>query len=392
MSSRPRILLVTRNLPPLVGGMERLNWHMADELSRHADVHVVGPAGAARHCPQAVELTEVPLRPLWKFLAASALQARRIARAWRPDIVLAGSGLTAPAAYLSARAVRARSAAYIHGLDITVRHAVYQGCWLPAIRRIDTILVNSTPTRSLAIDAGVSAGRISIVPPGVALREQPASDTARRVFLDRYDLQGRRILLSVGRLTSRKGLKEFVLQALPQVVVRHPDATLVVIGDVPGQALSAEAQTPRCILEAAQQAGVAGHVKMLGVVDDATLDAAFDCSSVHIFPIRHVPGDPEGFGMVAIEAAAHGLPTVAFATGGVVDAVASGRSGLLVAPGDYRALAQAVSQVLAGRSDAWRDGAVGFARGFAWPVFGDRLRASLHCPAQPAAGASRRTD
>jgi phosphatidylinositol alpha-1,6-mannosyltransferase len=75
-----------------------------------------------------------------------------------------------------------------------------------------------------------------------------------------------------------------------------------------------------------------------------------------------------------------------------VDAVASGRSGLLVAPGDYRALALAVSQVLAGRSDAWRDGAVGFARGFAWPVFGDRLRASLHCPAQPAAGASRRTD
>ena len=31
---RPRILLVTRNLPPLVGGMERLNWHMAEELAK----------------------------------------------------------------------------------------------------------------------------------------------------------------------------------------------------------------------------------------------------------------------------------------------------------------------------------------------------------------------
>lgn len=85
--------------------------------------------------------------------------------------------------------------------------------------------------------------------------------------------------------------------------------------------------------------------------------------------------------MVAIEAAAHGLPTVAFATGGVVDAVASGRSGLLVAPGDYPALAEAISQVLAGPRDPWCDGAVDFARGFAWPIFGDRLRAVLQCAA-----------
>lgn len=32
--SQQRVLIITRNLPPLVGGMERLNWHMADELSK----------------------------------------------------------------------------------------------------------------------------------------------------------------------------------------------------------------------------------------------------------------------------------------------------------------------------------------------------------------------
>ncbi len=42
----PRILLITRNLPPLVGGMERLNWHMADELAKQAEVRVVGPSGS----------------------------------------------------------------------------------------------------------------------------------------------------------------------------------------------------------------------------------------------------------------------------------------------------------------------------------------------------------
>ena len=38
-------------------------------------------------------------------------------------------------------------------------------------------------------------------------------------------------------------------------------------------------------------------------------------TDIHIFPVCHISDDPEGFGMVAIEAAAHGAPTVAFATG-----------------------------------------------------------------------------
>ena len=55
-SAATRILHITRNLPPLVGGMERLNWHIADELSRYGEVAVVGPEGAAARKPAGVEL------------------------------------------------------------------------------------------------------------------------------------------------------------------------------------------------------------------------------------------------------------------------------------------------------------------------------------------------
>ena len=97
-SAATRILHITRNLPPLVGGMERLNWHIADELSRYAQVHLIGPEGSAALRPAAVPVTEVPLRPLPRFLLASAWQAVTVARRFQPHIVLAGSGLTAPAA------------------------------------------------------------------------------------------------------------------------------------------------------------------------------------------------------------------------------------------------------------------------------------------------------
>jgi phosphatidylinositol alpha-1,6-mannosyltransferase len=83
--------------------------------------------------------------------------------------------------------------------------------------------------------------------------------------------------------------------------------------------------------------------------------------------------------MVAIEAAAHGLPTVAYATGGVVDAVREGQSGRLVSPGDAAGFAHAVLATLA--SPFAPEGCRTFAQGFAWDEFGRRITESL--PANP---------
>lgn len=107
----PRILLITRNLPPLVGGMERLNWHMAHELAKHAQVKVIGPSGAAAIKPAAVALDEAPLKPLPLFLGIAFFKALWLALRWRPTVVLAGSGLTAPLAWLVGKACGARTAA-----------------------------------------------------------------------------------------------------------------------------------------------------------------------------------------------------------------------------------------------------------------------------------------
>lgn len=371
---RPRILVVTRNLPPLVGGMERLNWHIADELSRHTEVRVIGPEGSASQRPEQVEVNEVPLRPLWRFLIASALQTVRIARDWKPDIVLAGSGLTAPAALLAARTVGARASVYLHGLDAAVQHPLYRTLWHPAIRRMDTVIANSRPTADLARTLGVNAACIRIVHPGVQMPNAPQPAHELHAFRQRHGLGESRLLLSIGRLTTRKGLREFVQNALPTIVRSAPDTLLAIIGDAPSDSLYASVQTRESIQATADAAGIGQHLRFLGVITDPTeLACAYECSALHVFPVRHLPGDPEGFGMVAIEAASHGRPTVAFATGGVVDAVAEGQSGKLVPPGDYAALIDTVLQVLADGNDAWQAGATLFSSGFAWPAFGQRM-------------------
>lgn len=370
--SRRRILIVTRNLPPLVGGMERLNWHMAEQLAKVADVKIVGPVGSAALTPGGIEVREVALAPLWSFLLRARALVHRGAQQWKPDVVLAGSGLTAPLALRAARACGGRAAVYTHGLDVAVKHPVYRALWLPAIRRMDRVIVNSRATAQLCRDIGVDPVRIGIVHPGVELPDTPPTGEAITAFRTQFELGNRPLLLSVGRLSARKGMREFIGQCLPRIVAARSDTMLLIVGGAPTQALHAEAQTPSSIQSAAEVAGVSANIKFLGTITDyAELGVVYRAADVHVFPVRNILGDPEGFGMVAVEAAAHGLPTVAFATGGVVDAVAEGHSGHLVPPDDYAAFAQRVIELL-DRKDtrAMEQSSRAFAQGFTWDRFG----------------------
>lgn len=370
-------LLVTRNFPPLLGGMEKVNQHLLDALQPAWRTALCGPAGCAQYVPAQTEVRQSRVKPLPLFLVVTLWRAISLAWRLKPEWVIAGSGLTAPIAWLAARCAGGKAAVYLHGLDIVAPSRVYQWLWLPFIRRCDLAIVNSTNTAKLAERRGVRPGTTRVLHPGTdvpVLNSQAARD-----FRARHDFRQRPLLLSVGRLTQRKGLVEFVTKAMRLIVARYPDVLLVVIGDEASDALHARAGSEReRILAAARIAGVEQNLRFLGRCDDAALSAAYQAADLHIFPVLDLPGDVEGFGMVALESAAHGLPTVAFAVGGVPDAVFDGHTGILIEPGNYVALAQAVMKQFA---EARKNETIAICREFAaskaWPVFGERLRSML---------------
>ncbi len=150
---------------------------------------------------------------------------------------------------------------------------------------------------------------------------------------------GKTVILTVARLNPRKGQLQVIeaLKALPPAQRGALEYWLV----------GSHSKENYGTQLAAAAASADFPVKFLGNVPDEELGKLY--AQADIFAMTSMPHkhSVEGFGLVYLEAGAHGLPVVAHDIGGVPEAVTHGETGLLVAPGDTAALTQAFSRLLA---------------------------------------------
>lgn len=370
---KANILLVTRNLPPLVGGMENLLQHSAEVINREYSLTVVGPRGCAAYLDDSVEVIEAS-SSLAGFLIQAPLKSLRAAMSKKFELVIGGSGLIAPCLLLLRTLLGIPSLCFIHGLDVVVASVVYQRLFVPCIRRADVIIANSGNTRRLCIEAGIDASRIEVVHPGCDIPELDRHGS-RAVFSREQGIGESFCLLFVGRMAPRKGLLEFMKKGFGALLQRRPNTVLIVAGDSPEESLAHKGGEMDALVKLVAERNWTGNVKFLGKVNDDTLSLCYGAADCLLFPLVPVPGDVEGFGMVAIEAAAHGTQTVAFAEGGVSDAIDNGVSGYLIPSGDYPAMVNTLATVTATpeSAQACRD----HARGFRWEVFDEKLQCRI---------------
>ena len=368
--SRQSVLIVTRNFPPLTGGMERLMKHTLEGLSERFDVTLIGPTGCRAHCPAATAVIECPPAPAAFLICAMARGLLHCLRR-RHRYVFGGSGLVAPVVAILASVSRATSVGYVHGLDLVVDSAVYQRLFVPWIRRHRIVIANSRNTRDIAVAKGCDPARLTVLNPGAAIPDEERladGDIVRRSL----DLGDDKVVLFVGRIIERKGLTPFLQHSWPAIAAAEPAATLLAVGDSPENALVRDPHEAARLQEVLADDELAASVRFLGAVDDDRLWQCYAAADVLVFPLIEVAGDVEGFGMVAIEAAACGTPTVAFAVGGAPDAVADGVNGRLVSPRDYPAFTEAVLETI--RADrSIRARCREHAEKFSWARHGARL-------------------
>lgn len=312
------VALLTRKYPPSVGGMQRWSASLGCALAAVAAQATDGQRAVLLWAPP------LPVARAAAPLALGGLALHTLTRVVREPVALVhlGDAALAPVAPFLRAALRCRVTATVHGLDVTYPARWYQALVMPALRRLDAVIAVSHATAAACAERGVPVR--AVIPNGVDARAWAAlpSRTLARAALG---LDDGLWLLSVGRLVRRKGLAWFVSEVLARLARDVPRVRLLVVGDGPERPW---------IEAAARVAGVAERVCLLGTVSDDTLRLAHAAADVFVMPNLRIAGDPEGFGLVALEAAAAGLPVVASAVDGIPDAVGNGAAGVLVPPGD----------------------------------------------------------
>jgi len=224
------------------------------------------------------------------------------------------------------------------------------------LTRADRLSVVSRHTQALLEEFFPGFGSKVVLTPG-ALRSdfRPGAGAARPAGAD-----DKVIILTVARLHPRKGQLRLI-EALRALEPRQKGRIEYWLAG----GHSKEGYEP-ALQAAARDAGF--PVKFLGEVDDAELGGLY--AQANIFAMTSVPHklSVEGFGLVYLEAGAHGLPVVAHAIGGVPDAVRHDETGLLVPPDDPAALTAALARLIDDPALRRRLGAAGreLARRHSW--------------------------
>ncbi len=332
-SRRPRILVVGP-LPPPMGGVQlMIDMLVHSSLARDFEIHVVDTS--KRVLRWAVET------PSWRTPLYFARDLGRLVPALlrvRPEVtVIHASGWFSFVRdwmfMLAARACGTRVVCHYHG----TLHTRFPSTLTPAGRFFGRVMM-AAAHRVIVVGPGYrdhfarAWGRPDVAwSPNVAdVALYRAAEGSRAPWL----ASGERGVLFVGRLSRPKGIWDLI-EAMPAVIARHPEARFLLCGVAEN-----DAQEP--VLRAAvAERGVAERVSFLGSLETDEKALAYACSSVFV-----APSWTEAFPLVIPEAMAAGLPMVVTDVGAIPDYLRDGEDGFLVPPRDPAALADRINRLL----------------------------------------------
>ena len=379
-SNLPAVLLLTELFPPAVGGSPVLFEAVYSRLKGPrvivlTDNTAAGPSTVGRDGALTLVRRAIGTKR-WGVLDVKGLyhhflvvrEARKIGS--RGDVIV-HCGRALPegvAAWFSRQLGGPAYVCWAHGEDITTAYQSREFTWLMTrvYHGAAANIANSHNTGRMFEALGIPPARIRVVYPGVDVRRfQPDIDASD--IRSEFGADHRTILLSVGRLQRRKG-HDLAIEAIsrldPIVPVRY---------------LIAGEGEERGRLEAlVAQHRVQDRVHFLGEVPARDLPRYYAACDIFVLPNRIDNGDVEGFGIVFLEAAATGRPTIGGRTGGVPEAIADRETGVLVGGTDADELAAAIRTLALSEATRRAMGLAGrerVCRGFTWERAAAEVRA-----------------
>jgi phosphatidylinositol alpha-1,6-mannosyltransferase len=332
-------LLVTNDFPPKHGGIQSYLYELWRRLPPAETTEYTTPfAGAAEWDAAQSFRVERSREPVLLPTPATARRIDALAREVGADVIFLDPML--PIGLAGPRLTTAPYVVVAHGSEITgyARTPGSRSLARRVLRGAAAVVAAGTyPADAARAAAGQPLAGV-VIPPGVdGERFVPADDATRAETRRNFGLDpDRPLVLGVSRLVPRKGF-DVVIDAM---------ATLSGV-----QFAIAGAGRDRKRLE--RRAG--GNVRFLGRVSDADLPALYACADIFAMCCRDRWNglEAEGFGIVFLEAAACGVPSVAGRSGGSHEAVADGETGFVVEPRHVAEVRAAIARLV--EDDALRE-------------------------------------
>ncbi len=215
------------------------------------------------------------------------------------------------------------------------------------LRSVKTIFAVSEALRHALLAHGVR--NVVTIHNGIDVAGWKEIPNDTNVFIERFHVQGRKVMLFAGRISPLKG-GEVMLQSLQEISKRIPQVALVIAGQRDAYA--------NVLLARARAMGLEQYIRITDWLAGPDLVAAYHSASVIVVPSQYL--DP--FPTVNLEAMACAKPVVCTNLGGSSEAVIDGETGFVVNAFDSQAIARGVSEVLLHDARAHALGARGYDR------------------------------
>lgn len=303
-----RILSITRKHPPSKGGMENLSYHLTTEISKSAEVHKIAWGGSQKWLPL--------------FLPIAFMKAIAICKKNKIDTIHLGDPVLSILGVALKKMFGIPTAVTCHGLDLTYANPFYQKYLDLFLGKIDKHICISKYAQHLACKR-VPVQKTVVIPVGIN----------NDFFFTEKKPDTNKVILTVGRLVKRKGVLWFIREVFPKL---HHTYSYTIVGEGPEK---------EKISSYIRQHGLRDRVKLITNADNELVKKLYETADIFVMPNISVKNDVEGFGIVALEAAATGLPVIATNVDGISDAVKNGKNGYLVPERNPAAMKQKIESI-----------------------------------------------
>ncbi len=377
MSPR-KILLVTNDLGPRAGGIETFILGLLDQLDgSQIVIYTASQSESADFDKRLTEKTGVLIvRDKSSILLPTPWVNRRVrAIALRYESEVIWFGAAMPLAWMSGLLKRAgakRIVAITHGHEVWwAKLPPFKQIFAQSTKSIDVLTFLGEFTRSAMAPVVRAPCQMVQIAPGISIEHFSPGAKSQRLIAE-LKLEGKQVLISVGRLVHRKG-QDKLLEALPEILLTHPDIVLLFIGVGPRQ---------KKLDQLVRAHDLSHYVRFVGRVTYDKLPEYLRLGDLFVMPSRsRLAGlEVEGLGIVYLEASACAIPVLAGASGGAPDAVIQGETGVVVDGSRVGEIARAVNELLdhpAQMAELGKAGRAWTQERWSWQIWGERFREVL---------------